>query len=154
LARVGQVFGTDEQRVDLTTRRPELAQHVSAVRKHLATAPPRLGGREQPAPQRWEGLAISISPQLTGAPEWPALAGGLDRAAQAGFDVATELATLAATEPLAADHPARDLQRRLIAACPVAMTPAAPRPAPSVARPHAVPAAPHADAPHRPAPPR
>jgi hypothetical protein len=62
---------------------------------------------------RWAQLAERINPRLAVDPSWPALARTIDRAAT-GYDVETQLPTLARRRPLPNEHPARSLEYRLL----------------------------------------
>jgi conjugative relaxase-like TrwC/TraI family protein len=73
-----------------------------------------------PARVRWRPLADAIDPRLAACPNWPLLAGALDRAERAGHDVATRLPVLAAQAPLDEDRPAHALTGRLVEECPAA----------------------------------
>src|SRR6185312_585136 len=67
---------------------------------------------------RWADLAHRISPDLTNDRDWPTLAEHISRAADSGFHVDTRLPLLVADRPLDPAHRARDLDFRLIDACP------------------------------------
>lgn len=84
--------------------------------------PERLHSTEQPASDRWRGLAGSIHPALTRSEEWPAYAQEIDVAARAGIDISDEQPTLI-NGPRAAD-PGRTAPAPW--AAPIA--PAGPRP--------------------------
>ncbi len=77
-------------------------------------------GRE-PSHQTWEVLAERIDPRLVSGPDWPPLAAALDRAAAAGYDVASQLPARARAGPLPDRHPARELHWRLLDHCPAAV---------------------------------
>lgn len=66
-------------------------------------------------------LAVRIDARLVQDQDWLPLAAALTRAATAGYDVAARLPALAATAPLPARHPARELHWRLLADCPAAL---------------------------------
>ena len=67
---------------------------------------------------RWADLADRISPDLAKDRDWPTLAEHISRAADSGFHVDTRLPLLVADRPLDPAHRARDLDLRLIDACP------------------------------------
>jgi len=67
-------------------------------------------------PRAWQDLAASIDLGLTTAEDWPTLAGAIQDAHAAGYDVATELPRLAAKGRLWTERPATDLAYRLRAA--------------------------------------
>jgi hypothetical protein len=69
----------------------------------------------------WRGFAAQIDARLVRGPDWLPLAAALTRAAAAGYDVAVRLPSLAATPPLPARHPARELHWRLLDDCPDAL---------------------------------
>ncbi len=94
-ARTGMVFGSSTERATLTTQLAELGERVDVVRFHLDSHPERATSVEQPAEQRWRGLAASILPTLPLTEDWPRFAGELDEGVAAGIDVATELPRLA-----------------------------------------------------------
>lgn len=94
-ARTGMVFGSTAERATLTTQLAELGERLDAVRTHLDTHPDRATTIEQPAEQRWRGLAASILPTLPLTEDWPRFAGELDEGAAIGIDIATELPRLA-----------------------------------------------------------
>ena len=90
-ARTGQTFGTEEDRARLHQQVPELAARISNVLTYLDSQPVRAATREQPAEQRWRGLAASINPAIPQTDDWPTFAADMDTAAAAGVDVAAEL---------------------------------------------------------------
>ncbi len=94
-ARTGMVFGSSTERATLTTQLAELGERVDVVRFHLDSHPERATSADQPAEQRWRGLAASILPTLPLTEDWPRFAGELDEGVAAGIDVATELPRLA-----------------------------------------------------------
>lgn len=94
-ARTGLVFGSSTERATLTTQLAELGERLDVVRFHLDSHPDRASSVEQPAEQRWRGLAASILPTLPLSDDWPRFAGELDEGVAAGIDVATELPRLA-----------------------------------------------------------
>lgn len=61
-ARTGIVFGTEEQRATITTQREELGDRIRVVHLHLEINDQRLTSTEQPAAERWRGLAASVNP--------------------------------------------------------------------------------------------
>ncbi len=77
----------------------------------------------EPSHRTWGVLAGLIDPRLVSGPDWPPLASALDRAAAAGYDVASRLPALARAAPLPARHPARELVWRLLDDCPAAVPP-------------------------------
>lgn len=90
-ATTGVAFGTEDQRRTLQPQTEALQQRIGAVRLHLDLHPDRLVSTEQPAAERWRGLAASIHPTLTRSEEWPDYAQEIDAAARAGINVAKEL---------------------------------------------------------------
>jgi hypothetical protein len=86
--------------------------------EHLA--PPRRPGPQHPfdPTTRWAGIADRISPDLTKDRDWATLAEHISRAGDSGFHVDTRLPLLVAARPLDPAHRARDLDFRLIDACP------------------------------------
>jgi cell filamentation protein len=108
-ARTGAVFGTDEQKQTIAVQLEELGDRIGIVHLHLEIHDQRASATEQPAADRWRGLAESINPALTQVEDWPQYAAVLDRAAADGIDVATELPTMMATraaEPVLASDSA------------------------------------------------
>jgi cell filamentation protein len=107
-ARTGAVFGTDEQKQTIAVQLEELRDRIGIVHLHLEIHDQRASTIEQPAADRWRGLAESINPALTQVEDWPQCAAVLDRAAADGIDVATELPAMIAAraaEPAAASDP-------------------------------------------------
>jgi hypothetical protein len=82
----------------------------------LGPAPvwPRFTGKVPAA--AWELLAASIDPRLTAGQDWPILARAIQEADAAGYDVAHELAQLAADQQACSEQPATELAYRLRAA--------------------------------------
>jgi len=68
--------------------------------------------------RRWLPVVDSITTRLAADPNWPALAATLELAQATGMDVRRLLPHLAATQPLPEQHPALELQYRVIAAFP------------------------------------
>jgi hypothetical protein len=68
--------------------------------------------------RQWTPLITRIAPDLAQLPDWPFLAAHLSRAAANGFNVKSRLPLLIADRPLDPDHPIRDINFRLIDACP------------------------------------
>ncbi|MDT5023886.1 MAG: hypothetical protein QOE61_312, partial [Micromonosporaceae bacterium] len=64
--------------------------------------------------QQWAPLVASIAAELITGPDWPMLAETIQRAHDAGYDIASELPALVAQQPLPEQRPARDVQYRLI----------------------------------------
>jgi len=62
--RVGLAFGTDEDREHLGPHATDVTARVGIVRRYLDTLPGRATTRDQPAEQRWRGLAASLHPDL------------------------------------------------------------------------------------------
>jgi hypothetical protein len=62
--RVGLAFGTDEDREQLGPHATDVISRLGAVRRYLDTMPTRATTRDQPAEQRWRGLAASLHPDL------------------------------------------------------------------------------------------
>lgn len=106
-ARTGLEFGSDADRTTLTGQLRELDQRLEVVRSYLGSLPHRATTIEQPASQRWRGLAASILPALPLTGDWPRFARELDDGAAAGIDVAAELPRLAVRDPPAAADPGR-----------------------------------------------
>jgi hypothetical protein len=100
-ACTGAVFGTDEQKQTIAVQMEELGDRIGIVHLHLEIHDQRATSTEQPAADRWRGLAASINPALTQGEDWPQYAAVLDTAAADGIDVATELPSMLAarTEP-------------------------------------------------------
>jgi len=105
-------------------------QRISSIRD---TAQPRAlilaaavgaGSAPLPAPpaptHQWAPLVASIAAELTTGTDWPMLAETIQRAHDAGYDIASELPALVAQQPLPEQRPARDVQYRLINAVPAA----------------------------------
>jgi hypothetical protein len=106
-ARTGMVFGSDADRATLTDQLRELGDRLEVVRFHLASLPERQTSTEQPASERWRGLATSILPTLPLTEDWPRFAGELDEGVAAGIDVAAELPRLAVRDAPSAADPGR-----------------------------------------------
>jgi cell filamentation protein len=107
-ARTGAVFGTDEQKQTIAVQLEELGDRIGIVHLHLEIHDQRASTTEQPAADRWRGLAESINPTLSQVEDWPQYAAVLDSAAADGIDVATELPSMIAAraaEPAAASDP-------------------------------------------------
>jgi len=100
--------------------RQRLSEKVADYPTSPAASPTRPG--ESPT-GRWTELGEGIAAGLTDDPHWQVLADHLQRAQAAGFDVATQLPRLAAGSPLPGSHVARNLDLRLIAACPSCLPP-------------------------------
>jgi hypothetical protein len=83
------VFGTDEQKQTIAVQLEELGDRIGTVHLHLEIHDQRASTTEQPAADRWRGLAESINPALTQVEDWPQYAAVLDSAAADGIDVAT-----------------------------------------------------------------
>lgn len=105
-ATTGVAFGTEDQRRTLQPQTEALQERIGAVRLHLDLHPDRLVSTEQPAAERWRGLAASIHPALTRSGEWPAYAEEIDAAARAGINVAKELPAI--ISPRRAPEPRQD----------------------------------------------
>jgi DNA primase catalytic core len=86
--------------------------------ERLAPLPPSPPTTLDDPTTRWADLADRISPDLTRDRDWPTLAEHISRAADSGFHVDTRLPLLVADQPLDPTHPGRDLDLRLIDACP------------------------------------
>jgi cell filamentation protein len=95
-ARTGAVFGTDEQKQTIAVQLEELDDRIGIVHLHLEIHDQRATSTEQPAVDRWRGLAKSINPAMTQSANWPQYANALDTAAADGIDVATELPSMLA----------------------------------------------------------
>ena len=89
--RVGLAFGTDEDREHLGPHATDVISRIGIVRRYLDSLPSRATTRDQPAEQRWRGLAASLHPDLAQTENWPQFAAELDSAVTAGVDVAGEL---------------------------------------------------------------
>jgi conjugative relaxase-like TrwC/TraI family protein len=119
LARLAQRVG-----VDVDTVTSEVLDAHDKWLSHPAKFAAHQRGQRLPAPatptptSRWAQLAERINPRLTLDPSWPALARTIDHAAATGYDVETQLPTLANRRPLPSDHPARSLEYRLLDAHP------------------------------------
>lgn len=130
-ARTGMVFGTAAERATLTSQLEDLGNRIDVVRSHLDAHPQRSTSSDQPAEQRWRGLAASVLPTLPLAEDWPRFAGELDEGVAAGIDVSAELPRLAVRDAPAAAQP-RSLTEQATPTPPAAQTPTPPRgPAPS-----------------------
>lgn len=121
-ARTGAVFGIDEQKQTIVAQLEELGDRIGIVQLHIEIHDQRATTTEQPAVDRWRGLAASINPAMTQSEDWPQYATVLDTAATDGIDVALELPSMLAAS--AAERAAISPD----AARPPA-TPPAPRPA-------------------------
>jgi cell filamentation protein len=113
-ARTGAVFGTDEQKQTIAMQLEELGDRIGIVHLHLEIHDQRASTTEQPAADRWRGLAESINPGLTQVEDWPHYAAVLDGAAADGIDVATELTTMIAAraaEPAVTSNPVAPASR-------------------------------------------
>lgn len=114
-ARTGAVFGTDEQKQTIAVQLEELGDRIGIVHPHLEIYDQRATSTEQPAAERWRGLAASINPALTQDADWPQYAAVLDEAAAAGIDVAAELPSMltarAAQPPTDTSDPAEPAAR-------------------------------------------
>ena len=97
--------------------------------ERLAPLPPPTPIAPGDPTTRWADLADRINPDLTKDQDWPTLAEHISRAADSGFHVDTRLPLLIADRPLDPAHRARDLDLRLIDACPDCL----PQPDPVVA---------------------
>jgi DNA primase catalytic core len=86
--------------------------------ERLAPLPPPTPAAPGDPTIRWTDLADRISPDLTNDRDWPTLAEHISRAADNGLHVDTRLPLLVADRPLDPAHRARDLDLRLIDACP------------------------------------
>ncbi len=109
-ARTGAVFGTDEQKQTIAVQLEELGDRIGIVHLHLEIHDQRAPTTEQPAAERWRGLAASTNPAMTHSEDWPQYAAVLDTAAADGIDVATELPSMLAAhaaEPAAVNHDPR-----------------------------------------------
>ena len=94
-ARTGMVFGTSAERATLTPQLADLEARIDAVRVYLDAHPARAASIDQPAEQRWRGLAASVLPTLPLTDDWPRFASELDAGVAAGIDVGSELPRLA-----------------------------------------------------------
>jgi hypothetical protein len=102
-------------------RRRAIAAHILLVAADLESEPDDATGDEARAMQAWQATVAAIDPRLVVGPDWPPLAAALIRASLAGYDVTTRLPELAATAPLPARHPGRELHWRLLDDCPAAV---------------------------------
>ncbi len=136
-SRVNPLPGTTELEV-LDAAEAWTDDQAGVVRRRLAeqlnTPPPP--GSADPT-QRWLPLANAVDPRLPGDPHWAALAGALDRAYRAGYDVLANLPRLATQPPLPERHTARTLHTRLTAETEAAITPLPASPGPSTVIPDA-----------------
>ena len=57
-ARTGAVFGTDEQKQTIAVQLEELGNRIGIVHLHLEIHDQRASTTEQPAADRWSGLAV------------------------------------------------------------------------------------------------
>jgi hypothetical protein len=113
-ARTGAVFGTDEQKQIIAVQLEELGDRIGIVHLHLEIHDQRASTTEQPAADRWRGLAESINPARTQVEDWPQYAAVLDSAAADGIDVATEppsMIAARAAEPAVASDPVAPTSR-------------------------------------------
>lgn len=69
----------------------------------------------------WGEVTDRIDERLAEDYDWPTLSATLDRAAAAGYDLASHLPALAADPPLPDQHPARELAYRVMTDCPAAI---------------------------------
>jgi hypothetical protein len=97
-------------------RRLHSGQQSGEPNSNGATAFGAKPTRELPPLQAWRQLAHSIDSRLTAGRDWPMLARAIQEADTAGYDVASELAQLAAGGQLSTQHPATELAYRLRAA--------------------------------------
>jgi DNA primase catalytic core len=115
--------GLAQQRISSIrdTARPRAL--IPAAPSGTGSAPPPIPTPPAPtlAPaQRWAPLVASIAAELTTGPDWPILADTIERAHDAGYDIAAQLPALAAQQPLPEQRPAQDVQYRLTNAVPAA----------------------------------
>ena len=82
--RVGLAFGTDEDREQLGPHATDVISRLGAVRRYLDTMPTRATTRDQPAEQRWRGLAASLHPELALTEDYLAVLDGHPTAFPAG----------------------------------------------------------------------
>jgi cell filamentation protein len=95
-ARTGLDHGTEEEKQVVATQLPQLDALVVDVASYLRTHHrERATSVDQPATERWRGLAESVHPSLTRDPHWAGFAAELDASAAADIDVATELPRMA-----------------------------------------------------------
>ncbi|MBN9619815.1 MAG: hypothetical protein J0H43_08795 [Actinobacteria bacterium] len=106
----------------ITTQLEGLGDRIGIVHLHLEINDQRLTSTEQPATERWRGLAASVNRALTQAEDWPRYAEVLDAAARDGIDVATNCPS---SWTLPASHP------RTPAAAPAPPALVASRPGPA-----------------------
>lgn len=135
-ARTGAVFGTDEQKQTIAVQLEELGDRIGIVHLHLEIHDQRATTTEQPAADRWRGLAESINPALTQVEDWPQYAAVLDSAAADGIDVATELPSMIAAraaEPAVASDPVAPTRRPAASSTAQTKTPP-PTPSPAHAQ--------------------
>ena len=111
-ARTGAVFGTDEQKQTIAVQLEELGDRIGIVHLHLEIHDQRATTTEQPAVDRWRGLAASINPAMTQSKDWPQYAAVLDSAAADGSDVATELPSMLAARTKAPEPAACACRKR------------------------------------------
>jgi cell filamentation protein len=99
-ARTGLVHGTVQEKQVVAGQMRQLDALVVDVASYLrAHHPVRAASVEQPATERWRGLADSVHPRLTSDPHWAAFADELDTSAASGIDVAAELPRVARAAP-------------------------------------------------------
>ena len=103
---------TPEHRHAIATRILQIATDLESETDDVADTAVESALRE---------LAVRTDARLVRGPDWLPFAAALTRAATAGYDVAARLPALAATAPLPARHPARELHWRLLADCPAAL---------------------------------
>jgi DNA primase catalytic core len=89
-----------------------IASQPQPERARVASGGPQIAASARNA---WVELADRIDARLTRDPAWPALAATLSRARRAGYDVTHALPKVAATGPLPDEHPALELQYRVVA---------------------------------------
>jgi cell filamentation protein len=95
-ARTGLDHGTEEEKQVVAGQLPQLDALVADVTSYLHTHHhERATSVDQPATERWRGLADSVHPSLTSDPHWAGFAAELDASAEAGIDVAIELPRMA-----------------------------------------------------------
>lgn len=117
-ARTGMVFGSAAERAALTPQLEELSRRAEAVRHHLDSNPERPASTDQPAADRWRGIAASILPGLPQTKDWPRFAAELDEGAAAGIDLAAALPRLAVRDTPAHAEPERPATRVAAAQTP------------------------------------
>jgi N12 class adenine-specific DNA methylase len=117
----GQPFAHTQALADARARSAELSTELAEKDQPHHTGESRA--------QRWATVCHSVDARITDDPHWSALAAQLERAAEAGVDVAAVLAQVTADNALPQNHPARSLAYRVADVMPDLRSPARMRPA-------------------------